>query len=271
MKEDILSVPTVKPPFLVRLKRGVRKNPEYILSPLILILLLLFTEYLFKYLNVPTWIIPRPSIILKALVKNFIIIYLPEVKLTLIELLVGYALGVVFGIALAAIISQYHVLEKIVSPYILLIAVTPMIVLVPLLILWLGFSISVRIIVVFVASFPPVMMNSITGYSNVGELRLDLMKSLGASQWQTFSKVKFLSGLPTTFTGVTLAAIISLITVVGAEFLGGSFGLGYLIIYYSSLLQTPMVFGAIVILVIVGISFYLGISWLKNRIVRWTE
>jgi len=157
---------------------------------------------------------------------------------TLKELFIGFPLGAIIGFTVAALLSEYKSLEKMVVIYIFALACTPTIVLVPILILWLGIGATTRIIVVMIASFPPLMVNAISGFNSASELRLDLMRSLGATRIQTFLKVKFLSGLPIIFSGLILSIIIALITLIGAEFLGGASGLGYLVLYYSSLLQT---------------------------------
>ncbi|MCD6318035.1 ABC transporter permease subunit [Candidatus Aerophobetes bacterium] len=238
---------------------------------LIFIGVVLTIEYGFTFFKVPEWIIPKPSSIFSCLVANFWQIFFPQLLVTLKELFIGFPLGAIIGFTVAALLSEYKSLEKMVVVYIFALACTPTIVLVPILILWLGIGATTRIIVVMIASFPPLMVNAISGFNSASELRLDLMRSLGATRIQTFLKVKFLSGLPIIFSGLILSIIIALITLIGAEFLGGASGLGYLVLYYSSLLQTRMSFAAILLITALGVSFYAIIRIIGIKVITWSE
>lgn len=238
---------------------------------LIFIGVVLTMEYGFTFFKVPEWIIPKPSSIFSCLVENFWQIFFPQLLVTLKELFIGFPLGAIIGFTVAALLSEYKSLEKMVVAYIFALACTPTIVLVPILILWLGIGVTTRIIVVMIASFPPLMVNAISGFNSASELRLDLMRSLGATRIQTFLKVKFLSGLPIIFSGLILSIIIALITLIGAEFLGGASGLGYLVLYYSSLLQTRLSFAAILLITVLGVTFYATIRIIGIKVITWSE
>ncbi|NPV54803.1 MAG: ABC transporter permease [Firmicutes bacterium] len=237
----------------------------------VLILVVMVAEFVIKAFHIPGWIIPPPSAIVSTLMSRFRDIILPEAVVTLKEVFGGFAIGACLGIVLGAFIAQYKFLDKLLSPYILTLVTMPTVALVPLLMLWFGFGITTKIIAVVIASFPPIMMNTITGLLGTESLQLDLMNSLGASKLQTFIKVRFPSALPSVFTGLTIGGIGSVVTAVAAEFVGGSRGLGNRLIYFASTLETTLLYSLILVLALIGIGIYLTISYLRGRVVRWVR
>jgi NitT/TauT family transport system permease protein len=226
------------------------------------------TELLLRVLEVPHYIMPTPSQIASALVSDFHLLA-PHIGVTLTELLVGFAIGASVGIVLAAIITQFPFAEKIVAPYILLLVTTPMIALVPLLILRFGFGLEPRIIAVALASGPMVMINSATGFRRVDLAKIALARSFGASTLQIFLKIRIPMALPMVIVGLMIGSIFGLLTAVGAEMVGGSSGLGNRLAYYSSLIQMPQFFACILILAFIGISIYVLFFWIGKKWASW--
>jgi NitT/TauT family transport system substrate-binding protein len=180
----------------------------------------------------------------------------PHVVVTLKELILGFAIGATVGLVLAAIITQFPFVEKIVTPYILLLVTTPMVALVPLLILRFGFGSEPRIIAVALAVGPMVMINSATGFRRVDLAKIALARSFGASTFQVYWKIRIPMALPMVIVGLMVGSIFGLLTAVGAELVGGKDGLGNRLSYYSSLIQMPQFFACIVILALIGVLLY---------------
>lgn len=225
-------------------------------------------ELVMRMLNVPLWILPLPSVVIKETLLNFNHI-LPHLGITFFEIITGYIIGAFIGISLATLFYKYRVLDKLFTPYVLLLVSTPMFSLVPLIMLWLGFSPWTKVIAVVLGTFPVILINSALGFKSTDPKRIALGKSLGATEGQIFKMIIFPSSLPAIFTGLIIGGIFAIITAIGAEFAGGGAGLGNRILYYSSLLQTPLVFGIIIILALMGISIYLFISYLANKYTKW--
>ena len=225
-------------------------------------------ELLLRWFGVPAYIMPTPSQIVVALVKDFPLIA-PHIAYTLIELVVGFAIGASVGFVLAAVVTQFPFVEKIITPYILLLVTTPMLALVPLLILKLGFGFSPRIIAVALASGPMVMINSATGFRRTDLAKIALARSFGASTLQIFLKIRIPMAMPMVIVGLMVGSIFGLLTAVGAEMVGGSFGLGNRLTYYSSLIQMPQFFACILVLAIIGISIYVLFFWLGKKWAGW--
>ena len=163
---------------------------------------------------------------------------------------------------LAAVITQFPFVEKIITPYILLLVTTPMIALVPLLVQKMGFGLAPRIIAVALAAGPMVMINSATGFRRTDLAKIALARSYGAITFQIFTKVRFPLALPMIIVGLMVGAIFGMLTAVGAEIVGSSEGLGNRLAFYSSRIQMADFWAVIVILAIMGILiyvfFYLG-------------
>lgn len=247
-----------------------RKSLTSYISPVIVFLVLfLLLELVVRLFNIPAFILPRPTQIFVAFFINFFSKLIPNLFITLQEIILGFIIGVPIGIVLAAFMSQYKILDKALSPYVILLVTTPLLTLTPLLMIWLGFGMNVKIIAVAIQTFPIVMMNSATGFNNVDELKLELMSSMGASRIQKFFRVILPDALPDVFTGIKLGGIFATTTAISTEFVGGNEGLGNLITTATSWIKTDEAFAYIIGASIIGISLYGLISLIENRIVRW--
>ena len=226
------------------------------------------TELLLRLLEVPQYIMPPPSMIVAALISDFPLLA-PHIGVTLTELVVGFAIGASIGFVLAAVITQFPFVEKIVAPYILMLVTTPMLALVPLLILRFGFGLEPRIIAVALASGPMVMINSATGFRRVDLAKIALARSFGASTLQIFLKIRIPMAMPMVIVGLMIGSIFGLLTAVGAEMVGGSSGLGNRLAYYSSLIQMPQFFACILVLATIGISIYVLFFLIGKKWASW--
>ncbi len=236
------------------------------ISPILVIgILVLAFEIAIDVFEIPNWILAKPSAAAKIFIKNLSMIW-PYALTTIREILVGYAIGVSFGITLALIFTSNKWLDKAVSPYVVFLIVTPQIILVPLLMLWLGFGIEVKILAVALSTFPINMMSTMTGVRNVSHERYELMKSLKASKLQTFFKVLIPSALPNVFTGMRLATIFASTAAIGAELISGNIGLGPQISYYTEFMQIDHAFAFVFAMLLISVGFYTLVGFVENKL-----
>jgi len=247
---------------------GIRTWAEVTAIGLVAVVIIGGTEVLLRVFEVPQYIMPTPSQIAMALFTDFRFIA-PHVVITLTELAIGFAIGASVGLVLAAVITQFPFVEKIVTPYILLLVTTPMLALVPLLILRFGFGMEPRIIAVALAVGPMVMINAATGFRRVDLAKIALARSFGATTPQIFLKIRVPMAVPMIIVGLMVGSIFGLLTAVGAEMVGGSAGLGNRLAYYSSLIHMPQFFACILILAVIGISIYVFFFWAGKRWASW--
>jgi len=247
---------------------GGRSAFEASIIALVAIVIIGGAEILLRVFEVPQYILPRPSQIVLALVTDWRFIW-PHLVTTLCELFIGFAIGGSIGFVMAAVITQFPFAEKIVTPYILLLVTTPMLALVPLLILRFGFGWEPRIIAVALASGPMVMINSATGFRRVDLAKIALARSFGASTFQIFTKIRIPMAMPMIIVGLMVGSIFGLLTTVGAEMVGGAEGLGNRLTYYSSMIRMPQFFAVIMLLAIIGNSIYVFFFWVGKKWANW--
>jgi NitT/TauT family transport system permease protein len=226
-------------------------------------------EFLLRFFEVPQYVLPTPSAIGSVFASAEMPTILQHYGYTLVELFAGYAIGASVGLVLAAVITQFPFVEKVITPYILLLVATPMLALVPLLILNFGFGYTPRIIAVALASGPMVMINAATGFRRVDTMKISLARSYGASTLQIFTKIRIPMAMPMVIVGLMIGAIFGMITAVGAEMSGGGFGLGSRLTTYSSTLRMPEFFACILILAVTGITIYAFFFWVGKKLAGW--
>jgi len=247
---------------------GARGFWEVFAIVLVAVVIIGGTELAIRGFEVPQYVMPPPSAIFWALITDFEFIG-PHLGHTLVELFSGYAIGASIGLMLAAIITQFPFAEKIVAPYILMLVTTPMLALVPLLILRFGFGYEPRIIAVALASGPMVMINSATGFRRVDLAKIALARSFGANTLQIFLKIRVPMAMPMIIVGLMIGAIFGLLTAVGAEMVGGGFGLGNRLTTFSATLQMPQFFAVILVLSILGILIYVAFFLIGKKWASW--
>jgi len=241
---------------------------EILVIALVAVVIIGGAELLIRLFEVPQYILPAPSAIAAALVSEWPFLW-PHLVTTLCELLIGFAIGASVGFLLAAVITQFPFAEKIVTPYILLLVTTPMLALVPLLVLRFGFGWEPRIIAVALASGPMVMINSATGFRRVDLAKIALARSFGASTLQIFTKIRIPMAMPMIIVGLMVGSIFGLLTTVGAEMVGGAEGLGNRLNYYSSMIRMPQFFAVILLLAVIGISIYVLFFLIGKKWASW--
>lgn len=249
-------------------KRSKIGEMLYSFSPVLLFaLLFLGLEWAIQAFEIPSWLIATPSATVKALVNHFDEIW-PNLLTTLREIGGGYVAGCSIGILLALLFTSNRIIDRAVSPYVIFLIVTPQIIMVPLIMLWLGFGIQVKIVAVALSCFPINMMSTMTGVRSVSTERYELMKSLRATKLQTFFQVLIPSALPNVFTGLRLATIFATTSAVGAELISGSIGVGPQISYYTEFMQVDYAFAYVYLMAAVGVLFYSMVNLLENMTLK---
>ncbi len=230
---------------------------------LILFLILAIWETAVRLLEVPPWLLPAPSKIALRFGRTQDLAY--HTGLTLLEAGLGFALSAVFGVALSAGIANSRFLERGILPYVIVSNAVPIIAIVPLLNIWLGFGITTKVVIAAIITFFPIVTNTTRGLKAADPRILDLMHSINATAAQVFFKVQLPSALPFVFAGFRIAASLSLVGAVVGEFYGADRGLGYLVITAATQLRTDLLFVAIIVLAAIGILAF----WLFGLLERW--
>lgn len=240
----------------------------HLLSPvLVFVILFLVLEFAIDIFKIPTWLLAKPSEAVHALLSNSSEIWL-NASQTIKEIIIGYLIGVSVGISMALIFTSNDWMDRAVSPYVIFLIVTPQIILVPLLMLWMGFGIQVKIFAVALATFPINMISTMTGVRNVEHTRYELMKSLRATKLQTFFQVLVPSALPNVFTGMRLGTIFATTSAIGAELISGNIGIGPQISYFTEFMMVDVAFAYVYVMILISVTLYSLISLLESFVLK---
>jgi len=255
----------------MKVKKGTRKKKQKnILAPLVvLIIIFVVWEASTRLFNIPRTVFPSISSIIILTIKNFPVNIWSHMLVTIRTALLGMLIAIPLGILLAAVFSQFKILRYGMTPITLILVVTPMITLVPLFMLWVGFDPEPRFLVVVVQCTPIILLNTLTGFCQTPVRYTELMKGYGAKKLTTFIKVVFPNALPQVFTGVKLGCIFSTIASTSIEMVAGQPGLGYRVTYFSSQIQTELVYGCILCIAFIGLSLYTIVNSVEKRVVTW--
>ena len=241
-------------------------------SMAVLVVILLVWKVVVSVFKVPTHILPPPEDILfkfiemvrhSVLQKNFLA--------TFEEIAIGFSVGAGAGIVLGYILAKFEILERALSPYILIFQTAPKISLAPLFVLWFGLGITSKVVLIALVTLFPVMINMILGVRSTDRNYYYLLSVLKAKPWQTLFKVELMNSLPYLLTGLRVALVLSITAAVIGEMMGSRAGLGFLLILGNEMYDITLIMT--VILVISLLSFFLdiGMKKLQDRLLFWHE
>ena len=259
-----------------RVRVLMRTRPELVLSPVLLVVILLGWEYAVPFFAIPNYVLPTPSAIVTALWRGLDAGpferggYWLHTGVTVAEVLLGFVIGSAVGLLLGTVISQFRLVEATLRVYIVAIQSLPKIALAPIIILWFGFGLTSKIVIICLLTFFPLLVTSMAGFRAVEAERLELMRALGASSWQIFWKVRFPSALPYIFAGLDMAAVFAVVGAVVGEFVGAQRGLGVLIMSMNAQMDTAGTFSVFIILALVGIVLHKGLRMVERRVLFWS-
>lgn len=245
---------------------------------------LLLWESVVALLKVPSYLLPPPSAVLRSLFALLAAgieppLYVGEAPtgllydawVTLSEALLGLAIGTVIGVVLGVLMSRSRFVEQSIYPMLVVIRSTPIIAIAPLFVIWFGFSIMPKAIVAAIATFYPILVNSITGMRSVDPVTLELFRSVHASEREVFWHLRVPNTLPYFFAALRLSVSLALIGAIVGELVGARDGLGHTIEQAAITLNTAYVFSAIIALTVMGIVLTELVSVAQRRVLFWHE
>jgi NitT/TauT family transport system permease protein len=215
-------------------------------------------------LGVPTVVLPSPLDVLGALGSSWETL-LGDALVTGVTAALGLLGGIAVGVPLAFGMVRSRTVEAVARPYVIGLRVAPLVAVAPLVFLWFGRGIAARALLVTTLTLFPVTVASVGGLRSVPREYLDLARSVAAPDRTVFLRVRVPAAAPSVFAGVKLAATLSVIGAVVAEFVTLDAGLGYRVVVTSTDLRTAETYAALVVLAALGIAFYLAPVWLERR------
>jgi NitT/TauT family transport system permease protein len=232
------------------------------------IILLAVWEIAVRVTGVKPIILPSPSAIVIAMGQD------PAQLLTgtwasLSEVLIGLVASIVVGIPLAVLIASFKVFERAVYPLLVASQVVPKVALAPLFLIWFGFDLTPKVVMVFLISVFPIIVNTAIGLGGMPIEKLYLARSMGAGPLTTLFRFRLPQALPEIFGGVKIATTLAVIGAVVGEFVSANAGLGYLIMLGNSHLDASLMFTAIVALTLIGIILFGVVGVVERLVMPW--
>lgn len=246
------------------------RGGQYLATSAVLLVVLLAWQFLPAWLNTPSYVMPVFSDVLRALTDPAAFPrYVSNAAVTMTEVMLGLAIGVSLGLVLAIVLSEMPRVYAVVFPYVVAIESIPKVAVAPLFVIWFGFGLTSKVIVVVMLAFFPVLVNTIHGLRAVERDHIDLFRVNGSGPVQMRLRLMIPSALPQIFSGLELAVANAMVGAIVAEFVGAQQGLGMLILQAQGRMETAAVFALLIILSALGILLNVSVRALRRVVVSW--
>ena len=218
--------------------------------------------------TLPSYVFPPPTSVAREIWEKPGLFW-ENSETTLVEIALGGAIGIVFGFIAGSLIAMSRILRSAFYPLVIASQSVPILALAPLLILWLGFGIAPKIVIVVQIVFFPVAVAAIEGLSSVDPAIMVFGETLGASWWQLFWKVRFPNMLPYLFAGLKISLSYAAIAAVLSEYIGATTGLGALMSRANSTYETNVLVAAVVLVTLIGLLLFVLTVLVERRVIPW--
>jgi ABC-type nitrate/sulfonate/bicarbonate transport system permease component len=235
---------------------------------IVLAVTVLIWEIATRALDIPVYLLPAPELLIADVVEKPGVV-LDAFVATSIAAVLGFLFAAALGIGLGIVIARWFVMEELLYPYLNIIRVTPIIAIAPLLTIWFGHGRTPVVIVAVIIAFFPIVVGTVLGLKSVDPDLINLMRTLSASDRVILRKIRLPHAMPYIFSAFRISAPLAVIGTLVAEFVGGSSGLGYLLITARGRIDTSMVFLMVVLSALLGIAFFQVVVAIERRVIRW--
>ena len=235
---------------------------------LLVVAILLAWEAYVRIAGLDPIVLPPPSRVLTALwdARDVAVTHLVP---TVIEALIGCAVSAVFAIAVAIALDRWPPARRAVEPVLVTSQTIPIVAIAPLFVIWFGFGLLPKVLIVVLVTFFPVVVALLDGFGRVDPAAEDLLQSFGATPRQSFRLLRWPSALPSLFTGLRISVVYAVIGAIFGEYVGATEGLGIWMKLSQTSFRTDLVFGAILLTALVSIALYLAVGIVERIAVPW--
>ncbi len=219
-------------------------------------------------LGIESFLVPSPAEIASSLWENRALL-LENAWVTLREVVLGFLCALVVGLGFAVLMHLFEPVRLAAYPLAIASQTIPIVAIAPVLLFWFGFGIGPKLFIVALICFFPITVNALDGLRATDPGAVTMMRTLDASRWQIFRRVEVPGALPQTFTGAKIAAAVTAIAAVFAEWSGSGSGLGFLILNDNGNFQTARVFASVFLLSVIALGLFGLVALLERRVVTW--
>ncbi|HVH73302.1 MAG TPA: ABC transporter permease [Stellaceae bacterium] len=227
-----------------------------------------FWEGLVDLLRIKPVILPPPSLIFVAIAKHWSYL-LANSWPTLFAVTGGFAVAALLGFVIAVGIAYSRWVSDLTYPFLVAAQVLPKVALAPLFLIWFGFGLTPKVVIAALIAFFPIVINTARGLISVEQELLQYMNSLGATWWEIFFKISLPWALPYIFASFRIAITLAVVGAVVGEFISSDTGLGYVISYANTSLDTDIMFAGIFVLSALGVVLFLLVVLVERMVLSW--
>jgi NitT/TauT family transport system permease protein len=220
--------------------------------------------------HIDPFYVPSPAEVVETFLKTprYLV---DESWVTIQRVLIGFAIAVAAGLVIAVVLAASRTVERMAMPVLAAVNAIPKVALAPLLLVWMGFGDAPKIVMVVLVSFFPVIVSTMAGLTSTPADLRELARSLKASWWQTFVKVRLTWALPQVFVGLKVATPLAIIGAVIGEVVNPDHGLGSVIAGSSASSDTALAFVALVLLAVIGVVLFYLVAGVERLLVPWAR
>ncbi|QNF28982.1 ABC transporter permease [Metabacillus elymi] len=234
-----------------------------------LLFLCLIIGWEFAASSMSELVLPAPSVVLVVLWEGLTTGYLlPHIYRTTLEVCLGLFFGTALGLLTGILMGEVDFLRRILLPYVIATQAVPKLALAPLFILWFGFGMTSKVVITALICFFPLLENTITSIQQTESNKKELFRVLDATRWQTLIHLKIPAGLPGIMAGFRVAVVLAIVGAVVGEFIGGSEGLGAMIVASQGMMDTPLMFAVLILLTALGMILYEFVNIIEKWFLR---
>ena len=243
---------------------------RWVLAPLLLLAFIGAWQWLASLSSVDDLTLASPGEVWRAFGDDGDLL-LDNAGVTLVEVLLGLAISIVAGVAFAVAMHLSRTLREAAYPLVVASQAVPIVVLAPIFVLAFDYGIGPKLAIVALICFFPITVNVLDGLRSVEEDQLKLMRSFGASRLRTLRSVELPAALPSFFSGLRVAATVSVIGAVFGEWAGADKGLGRLVLLGNNQLQTPRVYAGVVLLPLMAVALFALVTLIERVTCPWNR
>lgn len=252
-------------------RRWSSDRTRVVLLPIVtLVAVVVIWAFATAFLSIPAYLVPSPQNVVAKLLEHWSFL-MQQLAVTLGETLLGTLAAIAIGIPMAMAIAYFKTLEQMTYPILIALNSMPKVAIAPILVVWLGFGWTPKIVMVVLLACFPIVLSTVSGLRSTPHELVELARSLSATPVKEFVKIRFRWALPQIFVGLKNAITLAVIGAVIAEFVGASSGLGFVIVQSGASADTALAFAAMSLLAAMSIVLFYILVALEKWLLPWAE
>lgn len=252
------------------MRRKLQNTTSKIWSVLAILIILVVWQTASATGLIPKFMLPSPVDVVEAFVEDFPLL-MSNAGVTLAEAFVGLGVGILFGFFMAVIMDRFEKVYQAFYPLIVLTQTVPTVAIAPLLVLWFGYEMLPKVILIVIVTFFPITVGLLDGFRSADQDTIHLMRSMGASKMQIFGYVKMPGSLSHFFASLRISASYAVVGAVISEWLGGFNGLGVYMIKVKKAFSFDKMFAVIFLISAISLLLMSGVNLLQRKCMPWEE